>query len=287
MMKYLSLDHCVVYIFLLLIAIVGWYVGRKNKDITEYAIANKMFGTLVLTITLLATYVGGARTVGQAANVFSDGIIIIGVAVGSFIPLLFVALVIAPKVDNLKGCITMGDVMGKFYGERGRITTGVIGTVYSLLIIGNQTVAMGHVSHTLLGMKVSTGMVISGVIMVFYAFYGGVKSVTITDVIQFAVLVFMIPLIAFAATDHVGGVGALMNKVPVEKFIIFGHEKFYYYLVGFIVWSVFPVFALNPPMVQRVLMGQSKEGVPDWCYIHSFFHNNDHVYWVVSLCFSA
>ncbi|MCG8340386.1 MAG: sodium:solute symporter family protein, partial [Cytophagales bacterium] len=261
MIRYLSLDHCIVYLFLLLIAVVGWYVGRKNKDITEYAIANKMFGTLVLTITLLATYVGGATTVGQAANVFSDGIILTVVSIFSCIPLLFTALFIAPKVDNLKGCITMGDVMGKFYGELGRITTGVIGAIYALLIIAIQVGALGCVNQALLGIKASTGMIISGVIMVFYAFYGGIKAVTITDVIQFAVLIFMIPLIAFVATDHVGGARALMNKVPAEKFIIWGHEKFYYYAVIFIVWCVFPTFALNPPMVQRILMGQSKQQV--------------------------
>ncbi|MCG8340106.1 MAG: hypothetical protein MI674_02370, partial [Cytophagales bacterium] len=174
--EFFTLDHWVVYIFLAIIAGVGWYVGRKNKDITEYAIANKMFGTLVLTITLLATYVGGARTVGQTANLFSDGIIITLVAAGSFIPILFTAVFIAPKVNNLKGCITMGDIMGKFYGKPVRITTGIIGTIYSLLFIAIQTVAMGHVSHALLGIKASTGMMVSGAIMVFYSFYGGVKS---------------------------------------------------------------------------------------------------------------
>ena len=103
-----TLDHWVVYGFLIFIATVGWYVGRKNKNITEYAIANKMFGTLILTITLLATYVGGAMTVGYTTNVFADGIIVAMVALGSFIPLLFTALCIAPRVDHLNGCLTMG-----------------------------------------------------------------------------------------------------------------------------------------------------------------------------------
>ncbi len=58
-MHYLSIDHLIVGSFLLLTLLIGLRAGRGIKDIREYAIANKQFGTGALTLTLVATYIGG------------------------------------------------------------------------------------------------------------------------------------------------------------------------------------------------------------------------------------
>jgi Na+/proline symporter len=39
---YLSIDHIVVYVFLLVTLVVGLLAGRAIKDIEEYAIANRV-----------------------------------------------------------------------------------------------------------------------------------------------------------------------------------------------------------------------------------------------------
>ena len=59
-MHYLSLDYLIVYAFLLITLIIGLRAGRGIKDIKEYALANKSFGTVALTLTYLATDIGGA-----------------------------------------------------------------------------------------------------------------------------------------------------------------------------------------------------------------------------------
>ena len=58
-MNYLSIDYLIVGGFLLLTLLIGLLAGRGIKDIREYAIANKQFGTGALTLTLVATYIGG------------------------------------------------------------------------------------------------------------------------------------------------------------------------------------------------------------------------------------
>ena len=54
-MDYLSIDYLIVYSFLLITLVVGLWASRGIKDIREYAIANKMYGKGVLTMTILAT----------------------------------------------------------------------------------------------------------------------------------------------------------------------------------------------------------------------------------------
>ncbi|MEL6413195.1 MAG: sodium:solute symporter family protein, partial [Bacteroidota bacterium] len=107
--NYWDLDHQIVYGFLLLTLLYGLYVGRNNKNIADYAIAGKSYGTSTLILTLLATQVGGFSTLGKAQCIFSDGLIMPVVALGYPISYFFLALFVAPRIVKFEGCITMGD----------------------------------------------------------------------------------------------------------------------------------------------------------------------------------
>jgi len=68
-MPYLNADYLIVYAFLLMTLIIGLRVDRGIKDIRAYAPADKQFGTITLTLTYLATMIGGAVAVhGGAVN---------------------------------------------------------------------------------------------------------------------------------------------------------------------------------------------------------------------------
>ena len=58
-MHHLSIDYLIIGAFFLITLIIGLRAGRSIKDIREYAIANKMFGTGALVLTWLATDVAG------------------------------------------------------------------------------------------------------------------------------------------------------------------------------------------------------------------------------------
>ena len=101
---YFSLDHILVYLFLLIILVVGFLVGRVNKDIQEYALGGRSFATITLVITFLATVVGGGSTLGTATQLYADGIIILVAGSGGFIFDLFMAKMVAPKMERFEGC---------------------------------------------------------------------------------------------------------------------------------------------------------------------------------------
>ncbi len=54
----------VVVGFLLVTLVLGLYAGRGIKNFKEYALGKKNFSTFTLTITLLATYIGGNSVLG-------------------------------------------------------------------------------------------------------------------------------------------------------------------------------------------------------------------------------
>ena len=159
---YFSLDHILVYLFLLVTLAVGWYVGRKNKTINDYALGGRKFSTSVLVMTFVATMLGGATTIGLSSRVFADGIIMFVAALGYIIPYLFMALFIAPKIVHFEGCLTIGDMVGQLYGERSRKVTAIVGTLYSIFVVATQSLALGIIFEALLGMKRNVGIALGG-----------------------------------------------------------------------------------------------------------------------------
>ena len=63
----------------------------------------------------------------------------------------------------------------------------------------------------------------------------------------------------------------MLHKIPAEKFNVFTHENFSYYLTLFLVWSIFPVGITSPPIFQRLLMGRSAKQLRDQYLIAAAF----------------
>src|SRR5690242_2450314 len=139
-MNYFSIDFLIVYAFLAITLIIGIRAGRGIKNIREYAIGNKTYGTLTLTLTFLATNIAGISVMDGASGVFSNGIVRIIPEIGVVIQILFFAFFITPKVLQFKAALTLGDVMGALYGRVSKTIAGILGLFYSISMVSMELV---------------------------------------------------------------------------------------------------------------------------------------------------
>jgi len=255
---FLTLDHCIVYFFLILTLGIGLYAGRHIKTIKDYAIADKKYNAGILTITFLATLIGGGSTISETSNIFNDGIITTLTFGMLVFTLLFIGRYIAPKMKQFKNCLTLGDVIGTLYGKKSKILAGLTGSLFSIFVTSLQMLALGTTLETLLDIPLYIGLSTSSLLIVGYASFGGIKSVTTTDVLQFAVLIVIIPVIAQVAVQEVGGLQPLFQSLPPEKFNIFHHKNKLLYLGNLLSGVLFSVILLSPPFIQRMLMAANQ-----------------------------
>jgi len=66
----LNIDNFIVLFFLLITLFVGIIAGKNIKNVKDYALANHRYGFIPLTLTFLATMVGGDDTTGDLAEFF-------------------------------------------------------------------------------------------------------------------------------------------------------------------------------------------------------------------------
>jgi Na+/proline symporter len=268
--NHLSVDTIVVYAFLLLTLVVGLWAGRNVKTIEDYALANRSYGTGTLILTFLATWIGGNFVMGYTQQIFEDGIIRVITALSQVISILFIAFFITPKIQQFTGCMTIGDLMEKFYGKVGRVVTAIAGLVHTIGILSIQIIALGPVCEWLGIGDSKEAMLLAAIIIIIYSSIGGIRSVTVTDVIQFVVLVVAIPLLANVVTKEAGGIKHVFLQIPIDKLTIWGHKKASYYWMT-LVLATFPVGLLAPPYIQRLLMTKNQRQARDMYLSGAFF----------------
>ncbi len=266
-MHYLSIDYLIIYAFLLITLVIGLCAGRGITDIREYANANKIFGTGALVLTWLATDVAGETVLDMTGSVRTAGIIQpLTVFGGWAIAILLQALVFAPRFIQFSNCITMGDVMGVLYKGPSQVMTGILGFFTALCIAGMELTVIGILSESL-GIGFHVGVWVGGMLLVLYTTHGGIKSVAFTDVFQGLVLFAVLPIITVAALKQAGGIKQVLIQVPTTQLQLLNHPKSSYYTALFLSLSIFQFSVIDPALMQRILMGRTKQQLRNQFFI--------------------
>jgi SSS family solute:Na+ symporter len=270
-MNYLTTDAIIVYAFLLITLAVGLWAGRNVKNIKEYAVANKPYGVGVLTMTMLATFITGNQAIGYVGYVFDDGILPLMSILfcGIIICFLFIARYIAPNIHYFEGCLTMAELMGRLYGSKARLWIGILGVFYCLVMVTLQIVWLGYIGE-LIDIPSQWAIILGGVFLVAYSARGGMKSVAITDVLQFITITILIPLVASIVISRVGSIHDIFIYTPSNTFDIIHHPSLKDYFV-YCIWGLFPAFLVSFPFMQRMLMAKDKRQIANTQYIGIFY----------------
>jgi Na+/proline symporter/signal transduction histidine kinase len=250
-------DYLIILGYLVITMVIGLKVGGNVKSIKEYAIGGKNFTMPVLLATLLATMIGAEDAVGEAEMGFSMGLLT--PVLLSFIPIgamyVFIGKYIAPRMYHYikKDTITMGDLMGDFYGSFGRTVVSISGILLYIGFVAVQLFAMGVLLYDLSGADQNWCIIIGGAFIISYCAVGGIKAVTFTDVFQFIVLITAIPFVSNEIVHAVGGFKHVMNSVPDTHIYFWQHEDFLKCLLISGMWLI-PGYEIGPAIVQRFLM---------------------------------
>ncbi|MCP3659008.1 MAG: hypothetical protein GY830_01290 [Bacteroidetes bacterium] len=173
------------------------------------------------------------------------------------------------KHGNFENCLTIGDYMEKIYNSKIKMITGFLCLIYAIYITAMQLMIIGDIFNFFFNINRVYPIILIGIILSLYSSYGGIKSVVITDFFQFLILAIIIPFISTLLVKHIGGYKTLFLSIPKEKFKIFKHDHFYYYLSYFLLWSIFPEKIVNPAFFQRILLAKNKKQLRDQFFISS------------------
>ncbi|MDH5179876.1 MAG: sodium:solute symporter family protein [Gammaproteobacteria bacterium] len=188
----------VVWIFL------GWFWGRKAKQLDEFMLAGRNVGMALGVATAMATWVTSNTTMAAPQLALQLGIWgMIGYSLGSIGLMLF-----APMARRIRTLLPHGYTSGDFMRLRYGKTTWRIFLVISLCYAFGWLISLGMAGgvliHALTGIPYQLGMTVILTICVIYTLLGGLRAVIGTDFIQTILILVGVVILAWLAIDKVG-----------------------------------------------------------------------------------
>lgn len=253
------IDLYIILAYIFLILIIGIGTGIRVKDVRDFAIGPRNHSDFVLLATVFATLVGAGSTIGIAEKTYKMGIVSLVATLGLPISRVIVATVIAPKMHRFFGCLSAAEIMGRLYGAKAQVLTG-IGTIFTnLFVISAQISAIQYLCQDSIQVPFVWGIALGIGTIVVYSTFGGIKAVTATDALQFGILIIAIPTIALVGLFKVGGFHNLLEIVPSTHLSLTPGENLT--SKNLLVLFLFALPTISPVMTQRLLMGKDTQQV--------------------------
>lgn len=210
----------VVVIYLLAMLYIGWRSSKKIHSNTDFMVAGRRLGPLLMAGTLAATEIGG----GSSLGVVQQGMESYGISSAWYIITMGFAFVIltflAPKLREAT-VKTVPEYFRRRYGKSAGLITAIIMLLPLVGLTAGQFIASSVILSTMLGISYEAAVIVVAVVVTVYSIMGGLWSVTLTDFIQvFLIIIGMIIAVPFA-TRLAGGWNNVVANVPAETFDIF------------------------------------------------------------------
>lgn len=216
MSSHLTITLTILAYIVLMIA-VSLYAKTRIKSSEDYHLAGRRLGTVMLAGTLAATEIGGGSTIGVSAKAYGDwGLSAAWYVIATGLGVFLVAF-IAPYMRRAMAT-TVPEIIGRRYGKASHIITSVLSVISLISLAAAQITACATVVNVMLDINFSLAVVIAGCLLVFYTWIGGMWSLTLTDFIQFFIIVFGFGMaILYVLTHTPGGWEAIQVNIPAEK----------------------------------------------------------------------
>lgn len=208
-----ALVTIVVVVYLLFMLWIGWYSSKKITTNTDFMVAGRRLGPVLMAGTLAATEIGG----GSSLGVVQQGMQNHGLSASWYIITMGIAFVIlaflAPKF-RAATVKTVPEYFRRRYGKSSGLITAVITFIPLVGLTVGQIIASAVILSTMLGISYGTAVIVVSVVVTIYSIMGGLWSVTLTDFVQvFLIVIGMIIAVPFAMKEA-GGWANVTANIP-------------------------------------------------------------------------
>ena len=185
-----SIDLIIITLYFALILSVGFIVVRRQKQtVTNYFLAGRSLGWVVIGSALFASNISTTQIVGLASSGFSDGMVWGNFEWMAILTLLLLGFVFVPFYFKSK-IQTLPEFLEKRFDPHSRSIMAGIAIITALFVhIGISLYAGAVVFRSFFGIDIWLSIVIITLLTASYTIAGGLRSVVYTETIQSVILI--------------------------------------------------------------------------------------------------
>ncbi len=247
----------IVIACLILLLLLGLIIGKKNQQeaqtFTDFFIGKRNFSTLIILSSLSVGLINGSSIVSMTSAVFSKGYIHLVPFIGIFVAHLWTALWVAKKMGPYLECLSPGDILENMYGREAKILMGFTGLFESIFTISVQIMVLSFICHYFFAIPHIFSAVGALFFTLIYSLKGGIKALIMSNILQFALFIIVLPIICCAILASLGSFDQLriiFSNPPHNSLKIFDP----YQNIAAFIYAALP--AIFPLALQRMVMAK-------------------------------
>jgi SSS family transporter len=258
-----------VAFYMLIMISVGLYASKKTHSVTEFMVAGRGMPIWLCSMTVMATWFGGAMMLGGAGAAYEDGMYgVIEDPWGGALALLLIGLFFARLFRRLR-MLTVVDFMEQRFGKLASYGI-VITTLFSNIVwVGAMLVAFGVVFESLTSIPLETGIIGGAIVIFIYTAVGGMWAVALTDFVQMLIIMLGLFILLVVVLIDVGGWGAISPQLPADTFRMIPFENTGEQWLNYLrAWTIIGVVDISAQtLFQRVASAESERVAQNSFYI--------------------
>lgn len=221
----------VFVLYLLMMAGIGIYCSRFNKDIGDFVLGGRRLGPWVAAFSAQASDFSGWLLIGLPSMAYLTGFSQTWTCIGCACGVFFDWVVLAPRLRRQTedfGALTIPDYLEARFNDRTRlirILAVLTILVFYVTYITGQFMAAGNVFQTIFREAdlpwgefgsftlYRQGLLIGAVIILLYTSIGGFLAVSWTDYVQAILMLFAATVLPVWGIVHIGGLSVLWERL--------------------------------------------------------------------------
>jgi SSS family solute:Na+ symporter len=217
-MSTVALNISVMALYFLAMIAIGIWSHKKVKAAVDFNIGGRQIGPWVTSLSFVATYFSSVLIIGGGAFGYQFGMATIWIAAFN---VLFGAtlcwIILGKRVRHATEALDVHTISGYFAKRYKSPSAGIFSAavIALFLILYNVGVlkGMANAFEGLMGWPYWMGVLISGIVILFYVSTGGYFAVVWTGFFQAMVMIFAMIMMGFYAIHAAGGFTALQDKL--------------------------------------------------------------------------
>jgi cation/acetate symporter len=200
-------------VFVLATLFITRWAARRNHSVEDHYAAGGKITAMQNGWAIAGDYMSAASLLGISALVFTSGYDGLIYSIGFLASWPIILFLIAEPLRNL-GRYTLADVVSyRLQRKPIRTFSASSSIVIVLLYLVSQMVGAGKLVELLFGLSYTTAVVLVGVLMMVYVFFGGMLATTWIQIIKAALLLTGSVFMAYMVMQRFGfSLNALFNE---------------------------------------------------------------------------
>jgi high affinity choline transporter 7 len=205
--------YIAMMIFYALVFFIGTTLAQRQGGSSDIMLAGRKLPIGIAVFTMSATWIGGGYINGSAEYAFAPdyGLIWVQAPWGYAMSLIIGGLLFARKMRRLN-FKTMLDPLAKRFGKQMGAVLFIPALSGEIFWTAAILSALGATFSTVLGIDMTTSIILSATIAIIYTSIGGLWAVALTDVIQLSLIILGLVIVLPFALEQTGGWSTVWEK---------------------------------------------------------------------------